>query len=310
MSPKRSDGRVYVLGSTNIDLVMRAPHFPAPGETVLGGPFLQAQGGKGANQAVAAARAGSEVRFVSCIGRDAYGDAALEALSSDGVNTAYVCRDDALSTGVALITVDDRGENCIVVSSGANAAVRPDHVNAENLEGCDVFVAQLETPIETVCHGLRLARKMNIPTILDPAPACPLDDNSLSAVSCLTPNASETEILVGIRPDDPDACRVASERLRARGVNTVILTLGERGATLYDGEGHLHQAPFPVESVDATGAGDAFTGALAAQVARGVSFRHALPFASAAGALAATWEGAQPSLPGEADILSLIQAPH
>jgi len=298
MSLKNPDNPgVFVLGSTNIDLICRTEALPLPGETVLGGDVLQAFGGKGANQAVAAARAGARVAFATCLGTDAFGDGAFEAFETEGILTQHVRRSDQHPTGVALITIDRKGENCIVVAPGANHALRPDGVDSSGLEGHRIFVAQLEVPIDTVSHGLTLARDRGLITVLDPAPARPLERDLLSLVDCLTPNAAETETLTGVRPATVGDCERAAQRLRKSGVGCVIVTLGAMGAVLVDQEGTLHQPAPEVDAIDTTASGDAFTGGLAAGLASGLTLREALPGAVAGGALAATVEGAQPAMP-------------
>lgn len=236
----RARSGVFVLGSTNVDLVVQTNRLPGPGETVLGGDILQAQGGKGANQAVAAARAGAAVRFATCIGIDAFGDDALAALAREGIDTRLVRRDDDHPTGVALITVDETGENCIVVAPGANGTLTPADLTQEDLEDCRIFVAQLEVPIATVSHGLRLARARRLITLLDPAPAQALERDLLALVDCITPNASEIETLTGIRPKSVSDCERAAASLRDAGVETVIVTLGSEGAVLIDDRGLQH----------------------------------------------------------------------
>jgi ribokinase len=293
---------VFVLGSTNVDLVVRTDRLPGPGETVLGGTFLQAHGGKGANQAVAAARAGAAVRFATCIGTDAFGERALAALQEEGIDTRLVRRSDDHPTGIALITVDQAGENCIVVAPGANGALKPADITTVDLEGCSIFVAQLEVPLETISHGLSLARDLGLVTLLDPAPAQPLASDVLSLIYCLTPNVSELATLTGIRAGSVTDCERAAYPLLDAGIETVIVTLGPDGAVLVDTHGAIHQPAPSVDAIDATAAGDAFAGALAAEVAIGATFREALPFAGVAGALATTIEGAQPAIPRREEI--------
>ena len=308
-SPERTHEQsgVFVLGSTNVDLVVQTDRLPAPGETVLGGDILQAQGGKGANQAVAAARAGAAVRFATCIGTDAFGDDALAALTREGIDTRLVRRSGDHPTGVALITVDETGENCIVVAPGANGTLTPADLTQENLEDCRIFVAQLEVPITTVSYGLRLAREHGLITLLDPAPAQTLERGLLALVDCITPNASEIETLTGIRPESVSDCERAAAPLRDAGVKTVIVTLGPQGAALIDDRGVEHRPAPGVDAIDATAAGDAFSGALAAEVAAGGSIRDALPFAVAAGALATTTQGAQPAIPRREEVARYIE---
>lgn len=293
--------RIVVLGSANTDMVVRADRIPAPGETVLGGAFMMAAGGKGANQAVAAARLGSEVSFIARLGADALGDEAVAGYARDGILTDLLVRDPDRPTGVALILVDARGENSITVASGANAALTAADVDraAERIRAADALVMQLEVPLAAVARGAAIARASGVPVILDPAPVPDggLPAELLADVTCLKPNASEAERLTGIRVDGPAAAERAARVLERLGPRTVIVTLGSAGAVIVDA-GEAHHLPAPVvTAVDTTAAGDAFSGALATAVAGGAGWLEAVRRASAAGALAATRHGAQPSLP-------------
>ena len=300
---------VWVLGSTNVDLIVKTDHLPLPGETVTGGTFLQANGGKGANQAVAAARAGASVGFLSAVGSDQLGLDCLAALAQEGIDTSGVIRVQNQRTGIALITVDRSGENCIVVASGANTSITSKEIDRThvNLPEANAVVCQLETPLEGVGRILAIARSRSMTTVLDPAPAVPLPDTLLANVDCLTPNESETEILTGIRPINRESSLEAAAILRKRGVGTVILTLGERGALLVDQAGLVEVAPPTVAVLDTTAAGDAFSGYLAAHVGREASFRSALPYAVCAGSLATQSVGAQPAIPCSLEVEELKQ---
>ncbi len=245
------------------------------------------------------------MRFATRIGSDAFGDAALAALTDDGIDVRLVQRCSDRPTGVALITVDRSGENCIVVASGANGAISPDDLTQSDLDGCAVFVTQLEIPLDAVVRGLGLARQKRLVTLLDPAPAQPLEPELLALADCVTPNASELTTLTGLRLNSVSDCEKATAPLREAGVATVIVTLGPEGAVLVDDRGSLHQPAPKVSAVDATAAGDAFTGALAAECAAGRTLREALAFAVCAGALATTVEGAQPAIPHRADVRRL-----
>ena len=304
MSQESKDrGEVVVVGSANVDLIAQTERLPAPGETVLGGEFVQTLGGKGANQAVAAARSGASVRFIGALGADAYGDACLDAYGREGIDTSLVKRHPSSPTGVALITVDSGGENCIVVAPGANTAVNREFIEASVPDTCDVLVCQLETPLGGVESAFKGARRRGAVTILNPAPAQPLAPDLLSAVNCMTPNESETEMLTGIRPDSNESAATAGQMLLKRGVDTAIITMGADGAVLVDEAGWVHQQAPTVSVVDTTGAGDTFTGCLAARYAWGESFRDALPYACYAASLAVTQNGAQPSIPFKEAIL-------
>ena len=298
------DAPVLVVGSINMDLVATTERLPLPGETVLGDHFLQTRGGKGANQAVAAARSGQRVVLLGATGSDAYGEACRTAFEEEGIDTSHIHRDEGRPTGVALITVDGRGENCIVVAPGANSTV--DRAAVEDailhIPAISVCVCQLETPIDGVETALIQSRSKGAFTVLNPAPARELPDEVLRAVNCLTPNESETEMLTGIRPASPEDAIRAGKVLLERGVEATVITLGERGALLVDHQGHQHQ-PAPVVSVvDTTAAGDTFTGCLAASIAAGKSVRASLPYACFAASLSVTRGGAQSAIPTRAEI--------
>ena len=291
--------RVTVVGSLNMDLVVRAPRIPRPGETIIGGEFRTVPGGKGANQAVAAARLGAQVAMVGRVGGDAFGGLLLENLAAAGVDPAFVTRDPQAATGVALIEVDDAGQNSIVVVSGANMRLAPADVEAAAaaIGVADVLLLQLESPLETVTRAAQVAHARGVTVILNPAPARPVPAGLLGLVDVLIPNESETALLTGLPVGDQEEAQAAAAALRRMGVATVILTLGERGALLaYEGGAELFPA-FDVTPVDTTAAGDAFVGGLAVALAEGRPLREAVRWGNAAGALATTRLGAQPSLP-------------
>jgi len=300
--------RVLVVGSSNTDMIIRVPRIPRPGETILGGEFTMAGGGKGANQAVAAARAGGRVTFVARVGDDVFGERALAGFVADGIDTRFVLRTSGAASGVALIDVDDRGENSISVASGANALLSAADVEsaAEAFAAADIVLVQLESPIETVEAAVRKAGEKGVPVILNPAPARPLDEDLLSLVSILTPNESEAEILSGLAVRDADGVQRAAARLRARGAASVVITLGERGAYASSPEFEGLVPAFKVDPVDTTAAGDVFNGALAVALAERLPLPEALRFAQAAAAISVTRPGAQPSAPTRAEINKLI----
>ena len=292
-------GRVVVVGSANMDLVVRAAHLPAPGETVLGGDLLRVPGGKGANQAVAAARLGARVRFVGALGRDGFGEDLLAGLRDEEIDLGYVVRSDRPS-GAALIVVDDAGENLIAVAPGANFGLPVTAVEAgvADLAPTDVVLVQLEVPPECVAAALGARAR----TILNAAPAGPVAPEVMRGVEVLVVNATEAASLSGhVQPED------AAHALRMLGPETVIVTLGADGLLALVADGQLWRVPaHRVPVVDTTAAGDAFCGALAAALARGAGMRDAVAFANAAGALATTRAGAQPSLPRLADVTTLL----
>jgi len=301
---------IVVVGSSNTDMIIRVPRIPRAGETLLGGEFLTAAGGKGANQAVGAARAGGKVAFIARVGRDAFGDQAIAGLLRDGIDVSRVFRDKLTPSGVALIFVAQDGENSIAVAGGANAKLSPSDVKkaAGVIRSAALLVAQLETPLATVTAAVELAVKAGVPVILNPAPARPLPNSLLARISILTPNETEAELLTGIKVTDAAAAAKACSKLRSRGVGIVILTLGERGAFLADANGQRLVPGFKVKTVDSTAAGDIFNGALSVALAEGKAVFDAVRFANAAAALSVTRLGAQPSAPSRADIEKFIRS--
>ena len=301
---------IVVVGSSNTDMIIRVPRIPRAGETLLGGEFLTAAGGKGANQAVGAARAGGKVAFIARVGRDAFGDQAIAGLLRDGIDVSRVFRDKLTPSGVALIFVAQDGENSIAVAGGANTKLSPSDVKkaAGVIRSAGLLVAQLETPLATVTAAVELAVKAGVPVILNPAPARPLPNSLLARISILTPNETEAELLTGIKVTDAAAAAKACSKLRSRGVGIVILTLGERGAFLADANGQRLVPGFKVKTVDSTAAGDIFNGALSVALAEGKAVFDAVRFANAAAALSVTRLGAQPSAPSRADIEKFIRS--
>lgn len=295
---------IVVVGSSNTDMIIKLDRIPRPGETVLGGEFVTAAGGKGANQAVAAARAGGRVGLVARVGRDALGDQALAGFAADRIDVSHVARDRGAPSGVALIFVATDGENSIAVASGANARLTPADVKKARaaIAGAAVVVMQLETPLATIQAAAEIAAKAGVDVILNPAPAQPLPDDLLGLVSILTPNETEAEILTGIAVTDEATAAQAAEILLARGVGAVILTLGARGAFLATEGVRKRIAGFTMKAVDTTAAGDVFNGALAVALAEGRPLEDAVRFANAAAAISVTRMGAQPSAPKRREI--------
>lgn len=290
---------ITVLGSYNTDLMVGLERLPRPGETILGGQFQTAAGGKGANQAVAAARAGGQIRLIARVGQDSFGDRAIAALRHDGIDVSHVSRDAREPSGVALILVDRDGENSIAVASGANARLAVSHVRQarQAIETAEILLLQLETPLRSIEAAVRIAARGGTRVILNPAPARPLAKKLLQQVSILTPNESEAEILTGIRQNGIAAAHKAALMLRRRGVQTAIITLGARGALVASDAGTTLVRGFKVKAVDTTAAGDTFNGALAVALAESQPLEQAVQFANAAAAISVTRIGAQTSAP-------------
>jgi ribokinase len=295
---------IVVVGSSNTDMIIRLPRIPHPGETLLGGEFVTAAGGKGANQAVGAARAGGTVSFIGRMGCDAIGDAALAGLKRDGVRVSQVLRDKAAPSGVALIFVGRDGQNSIAVAGGANARLSPANIrqSAATIRAAKLLLVQLETPLNTVIEAVRCAFAAKVPIILNPAPAQPLPTGLLRSVSILTPNETEAELLTGVKVRTVKDAAKASAKLRSRGVRGVIITLGSRGAYLSDPDQEKLINGFSVKAVDTTAAGDIFNGALAVALTEKHTVESAVRFANAAAALSVTVVGAQTSAPSRAAI--------
>lgn len=302
--------RVLVIGSANMDFTVAVPRLPREGETVTEGTRYVDHGGKGANQAVAARRLGAEVRLVACLGQDAHGDQIAEQLIGEGIPADGLIRVQDAATGIALIVVDAEGRNQIAVAPGANMKLLPERArqHASLVAWAQVLLCQLEVPVSTVEWSLATAREHGVLTILNPAPAQPLPDSLLGLVDCLTPNAGEAETLAGIAAEEAESAAEAAQRLLARGVKRVIVTLGAQGVLFCDGAAAVHFPVFPVSAVDTTGAGDAFNGALAVGLAAGGTWEEAIPLANAAAALACTRRGARSSLPDRAQVEAFLRA--
>lgn len=300
-------GNIVVVGSSNTDMVVKVPALPGPGETILGGAFFTAAGGKGANQAVAAARAGGAVTLVACVGDDTFGAQAVEGFQADGIDTTFVFTMPKVPSGVALIMVDEGGENSIAVASGANALLRPVHLEQarDAIAEAEVVLVQLETPLETVAAAVRIAAHHGTRVILNPAPAQALGKDLLRDVSVLTPNVSETTLLTGMPLDKALDFAAAASLLQAQGVGSVVITMGADGLFLADAEGQERLPAFEVEVEDTTGAGDVFNGALAVALAEHQPLGTAVRFAAAAAALSVTRSGAQPSAPYREEIMGM-----
>jgi ribokinase len=295
--------KIVVVGSTNTDMIVRTPRIPGPGETVLGGKFLMAGGGKGANQAVAAARAGGDVTFIARVGNDLFGRRSVQGFRRDNIKVEFIKKDPSAASGVALIIVDSRGENSIAVASGANARLSPADVRAAArvIASADILLMQLEVPLETVTLATAIAAKNGVRTILNPAPARALPPALLKNVTYLTPNESEAALLArGAGGRRGDHQKTAG--LLARKVSSVILTMGAKGCYIFSSRDKGLVPAFKVKAVDTTAAGDVFNGCLAVALAEGNSLPAAVRFASAAAALSVTRMGAQRSAPSRPEI--------
>jgi len=297
--------RIVVIGSTNTDMVVKAARIPAPGETILGGRFLMNPGGKGANQAVAVARLGGDVTFVAKVGDDLFGREAKALFAKEGIRTDHVLTDADEPSGVALIMVDAKGENCISVASGANGTLSAADIGAARsvIEGAGVLLMQLETPVETVLCAAQWAAAKGVPVILNPAPARALPDELFACLSLITPNEGEAELLTGVKVTDEATAQAAAAVLCAKGVGSVVVTMGSKGAFVYaDGQGVLVPA-VKVKAVDTTAAGDVFNGALAVALTEGQVLAEAVRFAAKAASISVTRLGAQASAPRRAELV-------
>ena len=303
------DKNIVVIGSSNTDMIIKMSRIPKPGETVLGGEFSIAAGGKGANQAVAAARSGGEVTFIACVGSDMFGQQAIDGFVSDQINVDYIYKDEYAASGVAFIFVDNKGENSIAVASGANYQLMPEHIDKskEAITSAQILVMQLETPMATITAAVKLAKENGIKVILNPAPARPLDNELLQNISILTPNEGESELLTGVKVEDDLSAEKAANILLDKGLEAVLITLGSRGVFLATPDDCIMVPGFTVEAVDTTAAGDVFNGALAVALCENSSFEEAIRFANAAGALSVTKLGAQPSAPDRQEIENFIR---
>jgi len=301
--------KVVVVGSSNMDLVVKSSRIPAKGETILGGDFIMTPGGKGANQAVAAAKLGAEVYFVAKLGDDIFGRQSLSNFQKVAVHTEYVVQTNEAPSGVALITVDEAGDNVIVVAPGANLKLSPEDVKIAQpvISSSGAVAAQLEVPLETVEFAARLANDASVPFILDPAPAQKLSAEFLQMVDILTPNETEAEILTGVKVTDENSAQVAAKDLLEHGVKAVILTMGAKGYLLATKDAAEFVPSVKVDAVDATAAGDAFTGSLGVGIAQGKTLRHAALFANHVAALSVTKMGAQSSMPDAGQVENFIK---
>jgi ribokinase len=301
--------RICVVGSVNVDLIFRTDRLPRPGETLTGRAFQRAFGGKGANQAVTAARLGASVSLIARIGNDALGAESLRHLEAQGLDVTHVRVEEEESTGVAGIVVDDRAQNCILVVGGANLRLSARDVRDAGaaVRSADVLLGQMEVPQETTLEAFRVARAAGVRTILNPAPATVLADELLRLSDLCVPNETEIEALTGFPVTGVAEAEAAAREMQRRGAGAVIVTLGQRGAFILNDEGASHVPPRPVAAVDPTGAGDAFIGSLAVFWSEGLSLRAAAAKANAVAALTVTRPGAQSALPTRAEAEAWFQ---
>ncbi|MCA9010313.1 MAG: ribokinase [Planctomycetaceae bacterium] len=305
---ERRQPRIVVAGSINMDLVYRVSRLPQPGETLTGHSFQQVYGGKGANQAVAAARMRAWVTMIGRVGDDAFGTELVAGLQREAIDVSQIRTSPGTSSGLAVIGVEDSGQNCITVIPGANGLVTVDDILAAEavIAGADVLLLQLEIPVESVMPATRIARRHNVLTILDPAPAPAEFPMELLHVDVVCPNESEAALITGLPVTNPAEAEAACRALRSLGAKVAIITMGSQGCVVCDESGQVHHIPaYPVTTIDTTAAGDAFAGALGYCLAVGQSVHEAACFASAAGALASTRPGAQPAMPQLADVAEL-----
>lgn len=303
MVPKK----IVVVGSTNMDMVVKTSHIPVPGETVLAGSFFMNPGGKGANQAVAVARLGGEVIFISKTGNDIFGKQSAQLLDEEGINTFYILSDNDLPSGVALITVDELGENSIVVASGANANLHPADLQKalEEIGKAEIILMQLEIPIDTVFYVAQYAATKGVRVILNPAPANELSPELLSHIDIITPNKTEAAMISGIKVNNLDSAKKAAKAIYAKGVKNVVVTMGDLGAVICQEGKMLTVSTKKVEALDSTAAGDVFNGALAVALSEKRPLAEAVQFACEAAAISVTRLGAQSSIPYRNELIAL-----
>jgi ribokinase len=299
--------KIVVIGSCNTDMTIKADRLPVPGETILGGTFFMNPGGKGANQAVAAARMGGNVTLISKTGNDVFGKQSVMLFAAENIKTNYIFTDPKHPSGVALITVDSNGENCIVVASGANAYLTPADIDTTitAIEGSELILMQLEIPIETVEYVAELAASKGIKVILNPAPARALSNALLKNLYIIIPNKSEAEILSGIKVTDIESAKQAAEIISTKGVDIVVITLGSQGALIKEYADYHFVEAYQVNAVDTTAAGDTFCGTVCVGLSEGKSILDSVKMAARSSALTVTRMGAQASLPYRSELLSV-----
>lgn len=296
--------KLVVLGSVNADHVLQVASFPRPGETLHGHSYCVIPGGKGANQAVAAARLGADIAFIACVGDDSFGHQMRDTFARDGMNTEAVMIEDNIPTGIAMIQVAATGENSICISAEANGCLTPERLAPHHhlIEQADTLLMQLETPMETIEAAAKIAKQAGTRVVLNPAPAQPLSDDLLQHLDMITPNETEAELLTGVKVDNVTTAQQAADALHAKGIKRVLITLGSQGVWLSD-NGKGRQVPgFRVDAKDTTAAGDTFNGALLTALQEGREMEEAIRFAHAAAAISVTRFGAQTSIPHRREV--------
>ena len=296
--------KITVIGSSNTDMICKVPQIPRPGETIMGTEFFTVQGGKGANQAVAAARAGGDVTFIACVGNDAFGQQAIESYKKEGINTSCIQKMEGVVTGVALIIVADSGENSISVAPGANAKLSCQMIDEykEVILAADIVLLQLEIPIETVYHVIRLVHAAQIPVVLNPAPSCRIDPEILAMLTLVTPNEHEAFMISGMVTETNSISDMAIE-IEKTGIKSVIITTGSKGALCRQNGVEEVIPAMEVKAVDTTAAGDTFNGHLVVELSKGRNIQDAIKIANKAAAISVTRVGAQPSIPYAEELL-------
>ena len=294
---------ILVIGSSNTDMTVKTKELPRPGETVLGGVFTMGAGGKGANQAVTAQRLGGNVKFICKVGKDIFGDNSIAQYKKEGLDVSGILRSDQPS-GVALISVDQHAENCIVVASGANGDLTEEDIekSRKDLEGCDILLLQLESPIPSVLKAAKIAHQAGKTVVLNPAPACPLPEEIFRNIDLFIPNETELSTFSGIEVKDVESAQKAAAAMQAKGVGKLIVTMGSKGALICEGGPSVFVPAHKVKAVDTTAAGDTFCGALCVAISEGKSLKEAAEFACAASALTVQKMGAQNSIPYRKDL--------
>ena len=299
---------IIVFGSINMDLTTYVPRLPRPGETLRGSSYITVPGGKGDNQAVAAARLGAQVKFIGRVGDDGFGREVLKIVTAENVDTSLVQVDPVHGTGLAVISVDENAENSIIIISGANIALdRSDIEKARSaLKSAQVLLVQLEVNLEAALQVVKIAHELGVKVVFDPAPAQALPAEVYRQMNVITPNETETEVLLGFRPTDEASALHAADEFLKRGVGTAVIKLGSQGVYYKNFEDSGFVAPFKVNAIDSVAAGDAFNGGLAVALSEGKSMAEAVRWGAAAGALATTRQGAMPSMPYRMELLKLL----